>query len=150
MIVFPTEEQNVFLKAWIEKRLKMPVGACKCLGVMRDDKLAAVAAFSNYRHPDIEITFAADHPGWATRQVITWILSYPFVQVGTQRVTALVRKSNRRARKLLRGIGFSEEGCHRHAGPNLETVFSYGMTRVDFMKRYIDPYLSEQPNVRTG
>lgn len=138
MILFPDDRQNLFLKAWIEKKLESNLGDCRCLGVFRNDRLEAVAAFNNYKTYDIEISFAAESPRWATKQVVTWILSYPFVQLGTQRVTALVKKSNKRARKLLVGVGFKEEGCHPHAAANLETVFSYGLTKVKFMERYLD------------
>lgn len=141
MIEFPaTEQRNAYLKAWIQQRLDSDLGQCACLGVWRDDKLVAVCAYNNYKKFDIEINFAADHPRWATKQVVTWLLSYPFVQLKTQRVTALVKKSNRRARKLLTGIGFKEEGCHKHAAANLETVFSYGLLRTEFMERYLSGF----------
>lgn len=140
MIIFPTPEQNLFLKAWIEERLQASLGRpadVQCLGVMRDKRLLAVAAYNNYKTLDIELSFAAEDPRWATKQTVTWILSYPFVQLKTQRVTAVVKKSNRKARRLLLGVGFKEEGAHRHAGANLETTFSYGMVRPDFMERYL-------------
>jgi RimJ/RimL family protein N-acetyltransferase len=68
--------------------------------------------------------------------MIAALLSYPFVQLKTQRVTAMVLKSNKRTRKLLKGTGFVEEGAHRHAGPNKELMLSYGMTQDDFVERY--------------
>lgn len=138
MIEFPASEaRNAFLKAWIEQRLQSNLGQCACLGVWRDEKLVAVCAYNNYKTFDIELSFAADSPRWATKQVVTWLLSYPFVQLKTQRITALVKKSNRRARKLLMGVGFKEEGCHRHSAANLETVFSYGLLRTEFTERYL-------------
>lgn len=139
MIFFPkTPQENAFLKAWLEKRLDgVRAGDDSwCLGVWRADKLAAVAAFTNYRTVDIEILFASDNPRWATKQTIAWILAFPFVQLGTQRCTAMVLKSNKRVRKLLLGTGFKEEGRHLHAARNLETVLSYGMTRVYYLERY--------------
>lgn len=139
MIHIPaTPQENDLLRAWLQKRINgLDIGSdAVCLGVWRDNKLAAVAAFYNYRNVDIELSFAADDPRWATKQTIRWILAYPFLQVGTQRVTAMVAKSNKRCRKLLRGAGFDEEGRHRHAGQNLETMFSYGMTRQYYIERY--------------
>lgn len=139
MIYFPKEAtENEFLKAWLEKRLPGTLLGPDswCLGIVRDGKLAAVAGFNNYRTVDIEIQFASDNPRWATKQTIAWVLAFPFVQLKTQRVTAMVLKSNKRVRKLLLGTGFKEEGRHRHAAKNLETMLSYGMTRVDYMERY--------------
>lgn len=138
MIEFPADPaRNRFLQAWIEQRLQSNLGQCACLGVWRNERLIAVCAYNKYTTYDIEISFAADSPRWATKQVVTWLLSYPFVQLKTQRVTALVKKSNRRARKLLVGIGFKEEGTHKHAAANLETVFSYGLLRGEFTERYL-------------
>ncbi len=136
MIHLPDINENALLKAWLQKRIDANVGDAQCLAVWREGKLAAVAAFYNYRHVDVEMSFASDNPRWATRQTIQWILGYPFLQLKTQRVTAMVAKSNRRCRKLLLGAGFMEEGRHRHAGKNLETMFSYGMTREDYLRRY--------------
>lgn len=138
MIEFPADPaRNRFLQAWIEQRLQSNLGQCACLGVWRNERLIAVCAYNKYTTYDIEISFAADSPRWATKQVVTWLLSYPFVQLKVQRVTALVKKSNRRARKLLTGIGFKEEGTHKHAAANLETVFSYGLLKPEFTERYL-------------
>lgn len=147
MIYFPkTPEENWALTQWLVERIPdVALGQYRCMAIYRGGKIAAVAGYSNYRTVDIEITFAADDPRWATRQTLTWIFSYPFVQLKTQRITAMVRKSNRRCRKLLKGVGFAEEGAHRHAGPNKETVFSYGMVRDDFEKRYLNVVLQEKP-----
>jgi RimJ/RimL family protein N-acetyltransferase len=52
-------------------------------------------------------------------------------------VTSFVYKSNKRARKLNEGLGFVQEGKHRDAGKNLEPIFSYGLTRRDFVEKYL-------------
>lgn len=139
MIYFPANVQECeFLRAWLQKRLPgVDIGTDSvCLGVIRGKKLVAVAGFYNYRKVDIEISFAADSPRWATKETIERILAYPFLHLKTQRLTAMVLKSNKRCRKLLMGAGFKEEGKHRHAGPQLETMFSYGYTRQAYLRRY--------------
>jgi len=139
MIQYPKDIQETeLLRAWIQKRVpNLDIGNDSvCLGVWRDKKLAAVAAFYNYRKVDIELAFASDNPRWATRQTIQWILAFPFLQLNTQRVTSMVLKSNKRCRKLLLGAGFMEEGKHPHSGPRLETMFSYGMIKMKYMERY--------------
>lgn len=141
MILYPKDvNENEILRAWLEKRIPgTDLGNDSwCLGVWRDGKLLAVAGFNNYRKVDIEISFAADHPRWATKETVAWILGFPFLQLKTQRCSAMVLKSNKRVRKLLNGIGFKEEGRHAHAGPNKETMFSYGMVRDEYLKRYVD------------
>ena len=126
------------MRAWLEQRLPgTDIGSDSvCIGVWRNNKLSAVAGYYNYRKVDIELSFASDNPRWATKETVAYILAFPFIQLETQRCTAMVLKSNKRCRKLLSGVGFKEEGRHAHAGPNLETMFSYGMTRQEFLKRY--------------
>ncbi len=139
MIHFPQNIQETeFLRAWLQKRIPdTDIGDDSvCIGVWRNDKLASVAGFYNYRRADIEVSFASDDPKWATKETIACILAFPFMQLQTQRCTAMVLKSNKRCRKLLSGLGFKEEGRHAHAGPNLETMFSYGLTRQEYLKRY--------------
>lgn len=141
MIYCPEKiEEHELLRKWLEKRIPyVSMGDDSvCIGVWRNGVLTAVAGFNNYRKVDIELSFAADNPKWATRQTIQGILAFPFIQLETQRCTCMVLKSNRRVRKLLTGIGFKEEGRHGHAGPQLETMLSYGMTRQKYMERYFD------------
>ena len=140
MIIYPeTPAHNEFLRAWIEARIdNINLEGSACLGVMRDGKLLAVAAFGNLRSTNVEVSFASDNPRWATREAITAMLAYPFYQLRVQRVSALCLKSNAKVRRFVKGIGFLEEGRLRHMGPHKETMFLYGMTFDDYYKRYID------------
>lgn len=143
MIVYPRSiPENDGLKAWIEQRVpeyrsgQMTI----CVGVEREGKLIAAVAWDGWRGTSVEVTIAADSPRWATRQTVTSLLCYPFMQLKCQRVTSFVRKGNKRARRLNDGLGFKLEGRLRDAGPNLETVLLYGITRKDFLAKYITPY----------
>lgn len=93
-------------------------------------------AWDHWTSFDIEVSIAASSPRWATRQTIGTLLAYPFLQLKVQRVSAKVYKSNRVSRRFVEGIGFKHEGTHRHAGKNLETIFSYGFTRAEYLERY--------------
>lgn len=139
MIVYPKDRsENEGLKLWLTRRVRdyRPGHYTACVAVLRDNNIAAVVAWDNYRGRDIEATFAASTPRWATRQTIRDLLLYPFGQLKVARVTAMVHKSNKRSRRFIEGIGFHLEGKHRHAGPHKESVFSYGMTYDDFVRRY--------------
>lgn len=143
MIVYPRSiAENNALKAWVEQRVtEYKAGNFTiCVGIEREGKLIAVVAWDNWRGVSVEVTIAADSPRWATRQTITTLMSYPFMQLKCQRITSFVRKGNKRARKLNEGLGFKLEGRMRDAGPNLETVLLYGITRKDFVAKYITPY----------
>lgn len=143
MIVYPRSiAENNALKAWVEERVvEYKSGNFTiCVGIERQGKLVAVVAWDNWRGVSVEVTIAADSPRWATRQTIATLLSYPFLQLKCQRVTSFVRKGNKRARRLNEGLGFKLEGRMRDAGPNLETVLLYGITRKDFVAKYVTPY----------
>jgi len=92
-----------------------------------DGDIMGVAIFHNYRQNDIEITFITATPRWATQGVIRGILDYPFRQLGVLRMTAITTKSNKKARKLLTGLGFVLEGVHPHASKDLTSACTYGL-----------------------
>jgi len=139
VVVFPrTPDENLGLCRWVESRIKGFVsGDAQCVAVVTTDEILAVACYNNYYpEKDIEISFASDHPRWATRNSIREILAYPFEDLKVQRITARAPKSNRRTRKLMKGIGFQEEGKLRNAGDNNEPLFIYGLIREDFVEKY--------------
>jgi RimJ/RimL family protein N-acetyltransferase len=139
--------ENDGLKAWIEQRVpEYKSGASTvCVAVERGGKLVAAVAWDGWRGASIEVTIAADDPRWISRQTVTSLLAYPFVQLKCQRVTSFVRKGNKRARRLNDGLGFKLEGRLRDAGHNLETVLVYGLTRRDYVAKYITPFLRREP-----
>lgn len=152
MIVYPRSiPENEGLKAWIEQRLPEYKSGnyTICVGIERDGKLVAAVAWDNWRQTSVEVTIAADSPRWATRQTVQTLLAYPFLQLKCQRVSALVRKGNKRSRRLSEGLGFVLEGRIRDAGPNLETVLLYGITRKDYMAKYVTPYVRKELGKQT-
>jgi RimJ/RimL family protein N-acetyltransferase len=98
------------------------------IGVSSNDgDIMGVAIFHNYRQNDIEITFITATPRWATLGNIRGILNYPFIQLGVKRMTAITNKSNKKARKLLTGLGFILEGTHPYAARDCTAACTYGL-----------------------
>lgn len=120
------------LRAWAGKRLGLVLQGAQPtgIGVARDGKIIAAALFTNYMHPSIEVTFVADSPRWASRQVIKEILRFPFIGLGCKRLTAVTAQVNGRARRLLEGLGFKLEGIHPDLFPS-GVGLSYGLLRAD-------------------
>jgi len=153
LIVYPRSiPENDGLKAWVEQRVSEYKSGpfTICVGVEREGKLIAVVCWDNFRDTSIEVTIAADSPRWATRQTIQSLLAYPFMQLKCQRVTSFVRKGNKRARRLNDGLGFKLEGRLRDAGQNLETVLLYGITRKDYMAKYVTPYVRKANGIEAS
>ena len=94
----------------------------------KGEKIMAVAIYNNYRHhSDIEVSFVAATPRWATQGNIRAMLHYPFVQLGVKRLSAITTKKNKRCRKLLTGLGFKQEGVHPFAGSDGAPAITYGL-----------------------
>lgn len=122
-------EADKEVAAWVGKRLGIEdFGPNVTMGFAHNGTLIAGAVFNNYRHPSIEISFAADSPKWATRGNIACLLQYPFVQLGCLRLTAYIKASNTRARTFTAYLGFDQEGYHPHGFPDDDAV-SYGLLR---------------------
>lgn len=120
--------------AWVGARVTPGIedfGASVAIGVSSPEEvLLAGAVYNNWRHPNIEITFAVESPKWASRAAIACILRYPFVQLGCLRITAFTASRNERARAFLVNplIGFEQEGYHPNGFPEDDAV-SYGLLR---------------------
>ena len=106
-------------------------GKCRALGVVRGTELVAIAVYGNYRHPNIEMSIWSATPRWATREAISALLRYPFLQLGVSRITATTDAMNPQARAFLCRIGFTLEGTHPAALPNGNTALTYGLLRAD-------------------
>ena len=99
-------------------------------------EILAVAIYHNFMYPSIEITFiAATQSRWATKPIIRSILHYPFFQLNVARMSAITGKSNKKARKLLAGVGFLLEGTHPFAVRG-KTACSYGLYRDAAIKKW--------------
>ncbi len=102
------------------------------IGVARGGAIVAAAVFHDYRWVSIEVTFVTTSPSWASRNNIKAILSYPFVQLGCKRLTAITPEDNRPARAFLERLGFVQEGVHPDSyADNDAAAISYGLRRHD-------------------
>lgn len=122
--------QAVLLR-WAGERLGIPDwGPAKAIGVLRNGEIAAVAVFSQWRQPNIEISFVTESRRWATPEAVRLIMRYPFIQLGCKRLTSTTEATNQRARAFLCRLGFHEEGYHPDALPTGDAV-TYGLLARD-------------------
>lgn len=122
-----TPEENAALGQWVAKRIPNFVPEKFVSMAFFDHGIKAAVLYHNYRLTDIEVVFAAE-PGsrWATRDTINMALRYPF-RIGCNRITAIVRKDNKKVRKLLEQLGFKQEGKLRKADIDKHDLFIYGL-----------------------
>lgn len=112
-VIAPQNQSGAdYLKQWAVSKLPFPIdlGLCEPLAVTDGNKLLAVAVYHNYRVKPkgaaIEVSFATDGPGWATRSVLRGLFWYPFQSLSCSLMTAVTGKKNHKARKLLKQLGF--------------------------------------------
>lgn len=115
------------IAAWVGDRLDcdFPVDS-RSLGFIRNNKIIGGVVFHNYRGSNIEASIASISPRWATKNVLRIIFSYPFVQLGAHRLTALTDAGNQPVRVFLERLGFVHEGTMREAHPEDDAAI-YGM-----------------------
>jgi len=139
MIVYPrTPEENLWMANWCAEKLGEPLEGYgfnrrgeplfQCIGFSRDSELMCVAVVYHPTQSGIFCAFAATNPRWASKEnIAAWGL-WVFEQLGKDRVTATIMKSNKRSRKFVEGIGFKVEGKVRKANKG-EDMMVYGLLR---------------------
>jgi len=104
---------------------------CVGIGVVRDDRFVGGVVFHNFRGCDVEVVGAFDDPRWALPGTLRALFAYPFVTLGCVRLTAIVQRNNKRARRLCIGLGFKLEGVARKAIDGKQDAMIYGMLREE-------------------
>lgn len=108
------------------------------LGVVRRNQLVGGVVYHNFRGCDVEVVAAFEDPGWALPGTLRALFAYPFETLRCARVTAIVARKNRRARRLCEGFGFRLEGVARKALDGKEDAMIYGMLRAEC--RWLTPF----------
>ena len=134
-LIYPNDEQNVRLRNWFAERMGgAPELYQQLLAIMRDEELVGAVAFFSYRHPSIEMGLFCVDPAWSLhRRLIVEVMTYPFDQLGCERITALVSDKNTRLQRLLEIIGFEREGTVRRGAEDGSDIGLYGILKRDWL-----------------
>jgi RimJ/RimL family protein N-acetyltransferase len=105
---------------WVGQRIAFmgdgkSFGPCTAIGVVNDEQILGGVVFSDYRpmFSSIEASFASASPRWLTPNLVRSILSYPFDQLGVNRISSHTPRKAGPARRFLQKFGFVEEGVMR-------------------------------------
>lgn len=116
---------------WVRQRIphvrETGFGPCTAFGVLQDGALVGGVVFSSYRRFDIHMSAVLNAA--LTRQSLRTLCEYVFGQLNVRRVTAITGKKNRKARRALRIIGFTEEGTCKHALDGEGDAVIHGLLR---------------------
>lgn len=138
MIIAQPKEGIAAFVAAIQERSD-PWGNYTTLGLVRGDCLVAGVVYNNFGGAGVCAHIAAI-PGkrWLTREFLYAMFDYPFRQLGKRRITALVARRNKAARRFTENLGFQHEGCLRHALER-DDIIVYGMLAEEC--RFLKPEL---------
>jgi len=102
------------------------------IGLAEDGDLIAGVVFNLYTEASICMHVAAA-PGkrWMTRDFLWRSFAYPFLQLGCNRVTGLVREDNLEAQRFDEHLGFRREGLIRKGCTDGTNLILYGMLREE-------------------
>lgn len=125
--------QDQRVAEWVRARAPHAEGGFDkyvAIGVEEDGELLAGVVYNDYRGHSIHVSIASAHPRWASRRTLFAFSSYPFIQLGVQRLTAYTGKSMASVRVFLERLGFVEEGTMRQGFVDDDAVI-YGMLRSE-------------------
>lgn len=129
-----------FIGEWVSERVTSTGeigfnGDYNALGVVNNDSLIAGVVYHDY-HPiyrTICIQLCCDDPHWASRRTIERLGNYPFIELGVNRVTALVNSNNTRGIRLAKGVGFKEEARLEKAAGD-QDIIVFRLFRDEWIK----------------
>jgi len=121
-----------YLKKWAAKQIGIDgFGPSVSIGVQRDGEIIAAAVYHDLRQGQIEASIAAIFSRrWASRSVLHALFAYPFNQVGVNRLLVQCSEANKKAMKMNRQLGFTQEGRLRQLYAPHDAVL-WGMLREE-------------------
>ena len=123
--------KNERLLTWVGERVDTKSFYPGAVGIGLDvaGKLTAAVVYELYNEISVNMHIALE-PGWSlSREQIRIAFSYPFGQLGCQRITGTIRTDNFLAQRLAEKLGFVQEGRMRYACKDGTDMIIYGMLR---------------------
>jgi RimJ/RimL family protein N-acetyltransferase len=107
------------------------------IGLERDGDLVAGVLYEQHNGPNVMMHVASDGSRhWMTPAYMAACFRYPFLQLGVNRVSGLVRADNKDAQRFDEALGFKPEGVLREAAADGTDLILYGMLKREC--RYLD------------
>lgn len=102
--------QDPAFPAYVAKVLKVDgFGKHKTLAVSDGKEIVMIAVYHRYDGYQCEVALVARKPTWASRRILSMICGYPFIQLGCNRVTTVIRTDNHKSISLVERLGFKRE-----------------------------------------
>lgn len=135
MLVYGSDKELCDWASTLIFRIPEQFQNSKAIGVSNNGKIIAAVIYSNYYlKPDgtglsIEMSIASIDKRWATRHNLKAFFSYPFIQLGLERVWTQCSLNDGEIMQFNKRLGFIQEGIHRKAWPLGGDSASFGMIK---------------------
>jgi len=129
IITQPKEDIAKFVTDAIGQDRHFPFENFSAIGLVKDKEIIAGVIYNHHTGSNI-MAHIAGKPGkrWLTREFLFAMFDYPFNELKVRRITGLVPKKNKDARRFDEHLGFEYEGNMRHALANDDMII-YGMLK---------------------
>lgn len=101
-----------YVTDWVRERIPhvTDFGPAQALGVLDGDIIAGIV-FHDYQpeYRTMQVSMAASSPKWANKGIIKELLSYPFFQLGIQKIWTATPHTSERVIEFNKAIGFKQE-----------------------------------------
>jgi len=138
-LIFGHSEQ---VAAWVAEHIpdvgqdgfSSPVTA---IGVATDHLIAGMV-YHDYqpKFGTMQLSMAATSPMWARREIIHALLSYPFDQLGCQKIWTATALENVKALKVNEHVGFKREAILAHQFGRKRHAVIMRLLRPDYLRLY--------------
>lgn len=131
--------EDEYFGHWIQQKLPVltHLKDYTAIGILDDSgTIVGGVLYNNYFGHDIQMTIATESPKWCSRLILKALFTYPFDQLGCERVTAITAKNNKKARKMLERLGFTLEGVVRKGYDGKQNACLYGMLKNECKWRF--------------
>ena len=125
----PKEAIAQFVAIAQKKPAYEPWGQYTTLGLVSGHALVAGVVYNSFEACNVCAHIGAVPGGhWLTPRFLRAMFDYPFNQMGKRRITALVARKNKRARRFVEKLGFKLEGTLSHYYER-DDMIVYGLLR---------------------
>lgn len=125
----PKETIAAFVALAQGKPAREPWGNYTAIGLVRGGGLVAGVLYNNFEAGNVCAHIGAIPGGhWLTPSFLHAMFAYPFEQMGKRRITGLVARKNRKARRFIEKLGFKVEGTLAHYYER-DDMIVYGLLR---------------------
>jgi hypothetical protein len=131
--------ENQWMCDWAARRIGQDAfERAQAIGWADKHGIVAIVVLHDLSPPNVMLSWASSSPRWMTRKALWTVFNWAFNQLKVDRITGLVERPNKHARRLNEKLGMKLEGVLRKASPHGKDIFVFGMLREEaeaLMKR---------------